>query len=134
MTHILLDTSVVDLLRGDRRGVDLMETLEGAGATFHLPSPALYELAVGFAHLGARRQQMVFEALTAHWHEAPFTDREARAAAEVQADLLATGGPASDIDVQIAGTALANRMVLASRDEAHADVAARAGIGFRGPG
>ena len=132
--HVLLDTSlVIDLLRGERRAVDVMEGLDAEGATFHLPAPVLYELAVGFARQDARMQQMLFEGLAGHWHETPFADREARAAGEIQADLIVLGRPGSDVDVQIAGTALAQRMVLASLDEDHARIAAATGIGWRGP-
>lgn len=110
-----------------------MERLEAEGATFHLPSPVLYELSVGFAKHSARTQQMLFEGLAAHWHEAPFSDREARAAGEVQADLIALGEPGSDVDAQIAGTALVHRMVLASSDADHRRIAAAVGIGLRTP-
>ncbi len=130
--RVALDTSlVIDVLRGARRGVKLMEALEKEGATFHLPSPVLYELSAGFAHLGARTQQAMFDAMAAYWHEAPLTDREARAAGEVQAQLLAAGRAGADVDVLVAGTALANRFVLASVDEAHAEMAKIAGIGIR---
>jgi predicted nucleic acid-binding protein len=130
--RVLLDTSVVvDILRGSRRGVRLMEALESEGATFHLPSPVLYELAAGFAHIGSRVQQAMFDAMSAYWQEAPFTDREARAAGELQAQLLAAGEPGADVDVMVAATALANRFVLASVDGAHEAMAHAAGIGVR---
>jgi len=131
--NVLLDTSlVIDVLRGGKRGVALMEALEADGATFHLPSPVLYELSVGFAKFGARMQQALFESLASHWHEAPFGDRQARGAGELQADLIALGEPGSDVDAQVAGTALADRMVLASLDADHRRIAAATGIGFRG--
>lgn len=130
--NVLLDTSlVIDLLRGTKRGVALMEALDRDGATFHLPSPVLYELSVGFAKHGARTQQALFEGMASHWHESRFGDRQARAAGEVQADLIALGAAASDVDAQIAGTALADRMVLASLDADHRRIAQATGIGFR---
>ena len=109
-----------------------MPYLQADGATFHLPSPVLYELSVGFAKFGARMQQALFESLASHWHEAPFGDRQARGAGELQADLIALGEPGSDVDAQVAGTALADRMVLASLDADHRRIAAATGIGFRG--
>jgi predicted nucleic acid-binding protein len=130
--NVLLDTSlVIDLLRGTKRGIALMEALDRDGATFHLPSPVLYELSVGFAKHGARTQQALFEGMASHWHESRFGDRQARAAGEVQADLIALGAAASDVDAQIAGTALADRMVLASLDADHRRIAQATGIGFR---
>lgn len=130
--NVLLDSSlVIDLMRGDERAIGLMESLDADGATYHLPSPVLYELSVGFASHSARSQQMLFEAMATHWHEASFTDREARAAGEMQADLITLGSPGSDLDVQIAGTALAHRMVLASLDADHRRIAEATGIGFR---
>lgn len=130
--RVALDSSlVIDVLRGAKRGVKLMEALEKEGASFHLPSPVLYELAAGFAHLGSRTQQAMFDAMAAYWHETPFTDREARTAGDLQAQLLAAGRPGADVDVMVAATALANRLVLASVDAAHDSMATIAGIGFR---
>lgn len=132
MMHVALDSSlVIDLLRGSKRGVRLMEMLESEGATFHLPSPVLYEVALGFAHLAARHQQAMFDALAANWHEAPFTDREARAAAEIQADLAGSGKTAGDLDAMVAGIAQVNRMVVATCDREQSAACAAAGVAYR---
>ena len=86
-------------------------------ADIGIPSIVLYELQVGIAKSSSpeKRTQQLAE-LTSVVQVLPFHQQEARAAADVRAELEKEGTPIGLYDTLIAGTALAHGAVLVSRN------------------
>lgn len=82
-----------------------------------IPSIVIYELEVGLAKSNApakRRAQL--DELCSLVRVLPFTDYEAKYAASIRADLEIKGTPIGPEDVLIAGTAIAHKGILVTRN------------------
>ena len=86
-------------------------------ADIGIPAIVLYELQVGIAKSSSpeKRTEQLAE-LTSVVQVLPFHQQEARAAADVRAELEKKGTPIGPYDTLIAGTALAHGAVLVSRN------------------
>jgi tRNA(fMet)-specific endonuclease VapC len=78
-----------------------------------------YEILSGLKHRDARRQLDAFLALSSTSEILPLSREASEAAAERYAELRASGGTLDDIDLLIAGTAIANRLVLVTHNAKH---------------
>lgn len=82
-----------------------------------VPSLVVWELEVGIGKAGAAsRRRKQFEAFLATVQVAPFGIEEARCAADIRLKLERRGIPIGPIDTLIAGTALARKAVLVTRN------------------
>jgi len=82
-----------------------------------VPSLVVWELEVGIGKAGtASRRRKQFEAFLATVQVAPFGIEEARSAADIRLKLERRGIPIGPIDTLIAGTALARKAVLVTRN------------------
>lgn len=112
----VLDTNtLIYFFRGEGRVAERM--LATPPSSIALPTVVLYELEVGLAkspHARKRRRQL--ETLLAVITVLPFALEEAKASASLRAQLETAGTPIGPMDTLIAGTALAHRGILVTRN------------------
>jgi len=70
-------------------------------------------------HRDAQRQLSVFLEFTIQNSVLPLTERSVTLSARIYADLRRSGTPIDDIDLLIAGVALANDLVLITHNQSH---------------
>jgi len=78
-----------------------------------------YEILSGLKHRDAHKQLAVFLEFAAQNHVAPLTERSVTLSADIYADTRAKGTPVDDIDILIAGIAMANDWVLVTGNRQH---------------
>ena len=113
--YVLDTNSVVFFFKGEGRVGERL--LERKPTEVALPAIVLYELEVGAlrSNAPARRRQQLDTILDAT-RVIPFGPAEARAAAQIRADLEATGQGIGPLDTLIAATAFANRGTLVTHN------------------
>lgn len=78
-----------------------------------------YEILSGLKHRDASKQLEKFLAFSKVNQIAPLTEESIKASAEIYADLRKKGTPVDDIDLLIAGVAIANNLVLITHNQKH---------------
>jgi tRNA(fMet)-specific endonuclease VapC len=78
-----------------------------------------YEIVSGLKHRDARKQMASFMEFASENRVLPITESSVAVSAEIYADLRKQGIPIDDIDILIAGTAIANKMVLVTHNRSH---------------
>ena len=116
MTLFALDTNTVSYyLRGQGRVT--LRLLAQPPASIALPAVALYELTYGAGRAQAPRDLKArLQEFLARVEVLPFGREEAQAAARVRLDLERSGTPVGPHDILIAGTALAHKATLVTRN------------------
>jgi len=113
--HLLDTNTVIYFFKGEGGIADRLFELPPADVG--LPSIVLFELEAGIAKSRAsRRRRTQLTHLTSAVEIIPFGEAEARAAANVRADLEQAGTPIGALDTLIAGTALAANATLETRN------------------
>lgn len=118
MSGFVLDTTfLVDVLRGDRAALDLMETLEEGSDRVIIPSVVVFELWEGVERSRAplREEDALEEAMSSH-SLAPLDVAHAKSAGRLSGALHRRGARIGDADALIAGTALAEDAVVVTRN------------------
>ncbi len=122
MKASLVDTNILSMFfRGHQRVVARFETYLQQYDTISFSIITYYEIVSGLKHRDAYRQLNLFLEFAAQNTVLPLTTEVADAAAEIYADLRRQGQPIDDIDLLIAGTAIANELVLVSDNRKHFD-------------
>ncbi len=78
-----------------------------------------YEILSGLKHRDASKQLEKFLAFSEVNQIVPLTEESIKASAEIYADLRKKGTPVDDIDLLIAGVAIANNLVLITHNQKH---------------
>ena len=126
---VTVDSSVlVDLLSGDRETVEVLEKLERGGHAPVLSTVAVFEVLSGVEFTNSRAERVRIEALLRRLPIDAFDVDQARAAAELRAELLRSGRSPGAPDVMIAGFALSEGHVLVTRDKRLATSATALGL------
>jgi tRNA(fMet)-specific endonuclease VapC len=126
---VTLDTSVlIDLLRGDRATLTLLDRLEKEGLLPTLSTVAVFEALSGVEFTKSRSDRVRLELMLRQIPLEPFDLDSARRAGELRAELLRTGRSPGAPDVMIAGQALASGHTLVTRDRSLADSAKALGV------
>jgi tRNA(fMet)-specific endonuclease VapC len=76
----------------------------------------LFELELGIAKSSSHKRREQLREMLASVSFLPFGEKEARSAASIRADLESKGTPIGPYDILIAGTALARRATLVTRN------------------
>jgi len=78
-----------------------------------------YEIISGLKHRDARKKTTSFLDFASKNRVLPLTQQSVTASAEIYAELRKEGKPLDDIDLLIAGIAIANRLVLVTHNKGH---------------
>jgi len=118
----LVDTDILSLfLRGEPAVVNHFAAYLKAYPRINLSIITYYEIVSGLKYKDANKQLDRFLELVRNNTLLPLTKRSCDIAAEAYARLRKQGKPIDDIDLLIAGIALENNLVLATRNVGHFD-------------
>jgi tRNA(fMet)-specific endonuclease VapC len=122
MKAVLVDTNILSLFfRGHPQVVAKFKAYLEDHDTVGFSIITYYEIVSGLKHRDAHKQLALFLEFAAQNTIYPLTQKAADVAAELYADLRKSGQPIDDIDLLIAGTALANGLVLITDNRRHFD-------------
>jgi len=120
MKLVLVDTDILSLFFREHRNVVtcFREYLQGH-RQINLSIITYYEIVSGLRHRDARKQLHSFLEFAQRNAVLPLTEHSVTISAEHYASLRSKGQPVDDIDLLIAGVALTNNLVLATRNRKH---------------
>ena len=122
MKAALVDTNILSLFfRGHPQVVTWFQAYLVEYNTINLSIITYYEIVSGLKHRDAQKQLEQFLAFSAQNTIVPFTQEVADIAATLYADLRKKGQPIDDIDLLIAGTAMANGLTVITQNRKHFD-------------
>ncbi len=78
-----------------------------------------YEIISGLKHRDAHKKMASFLEFASRNKVLPLTEQSVKISAEIYAELRKEGKPLDDIDILIAGVAVANNLVLATHNQSH---------------
>ncbi len=78
-----------------------------------------YEVMSGLMHRDARKKTALFLDFVSKNNVLPLTEQSVKISAEIYAELRKAGKPLDDIDLLIAGVAVADNLVLATHNQKH---------------
>jgi tRNA(fMet)-specific endonuclease VapC len=120
MKEALIDTNILSLFfRGHPQVVAEFTAYVAEHSTIRFSIITYYEIVSGLKHRDAHKQLDSFLEFAAQSTIHPLTMQVADRTAELYADLRKRGEPIDDIDLLIAGTALANGLVLITENRRH---------------
>ena len=120
MQPTLIDTDTISLfLRNHPQVVANFRAylLEHGAINFSIIT--YYEIVSGLKHRDARRQLSSFLELASYSNVIPLSEQSVTTSAEIYATLRIAGTPVDDIDLLIAGTAIANNLQLVTHNIKH---------------
>jgi tRNA(fMet)-specific endonuclease VapC len=118
----LIDTDILSLFfRGQPNVVDSFEAYLVEHDKINLSILTYYEILSGLKHRDARKQIESFLDFASYNNVLPLTQQSVTVSADIYADLRVKGTPVDDIDILIAGIAIANDLVLVTRNRKHFD-------------
>lgn len=116
----MVDTDILSLfLRGHPMVVARFATYLAEQTVIPFSIVTYYEIVSGLKHRDARKQLQAFLDFARQNVILPLTEEAADLAAERYAELRLQGQPIDDIDLLIAGTALAQQRILVTRNREH---------------
>jgi len=122
MKAALVDTNILSLFfRGHPQVVAGFGLYLEEYDTINISIITYYEIVSGLKHRDAHNQLAMFLEFSAQNTILPFTQAVADVAADLYADLRKNGQPIDDIDLLIAGTAIANGLILITDNRKHFD-------------
>jgi tRNA(fMet)-specific endonuclease VapC len=118
----LVDTNILSLFfRGHPQVVAKFQAYLAEYDTISLSIISYYEVVSGLRHRDAQKQLEQFLEFSSQNTILPLTQEAADVAANLYADLRKKGQPIDDIDLLIAGTAIANGLVAVTQNRKHFD-------------
>jgi tRNA(fMet)-specific endonuclease VapC len=120
MQPALIDTDILSLFfRGHPQVEAHFATYTDAYPQVNLSIITYYEILSGLKHRDAHRQLSVFLTFATQNTIVPLTEHSVVLSADAYAATRAQGTPVDDIDLLIAGIALANSLVLVTHNRKH---------------
>ena len=122
MTPALIDTDILSLFfRNDPLVVECFERYTQTYGKINLSIITYYEVLSGLLHRDAHKQLERFHAFTAVNRVLPLSREAAEHAARLYAETRKQGTSVDDIDILIAGVALANDLAVVTANTSHFD-------------
>lgn len=122
MKPALIDTDILSLfLRNEPNVVANFTAYLAKYARIDLSIITYYEIVSGLKSRDAQRQMATFLEFVSFNSVLPLTEESVTISAEAYANLRAAGTPVDDIDLLIAGVAIANELTLVTRNIRHFD-------------
>lgn len=120
MKPALVDTDILSMFfRGNRAVVSCFEIYLNEHRQINLSIVTYYEILSGLKHRDAQKQLTLFLDFAAQNLILPLTEESVTFSANIYATLRRDGTPVDDIDLLIAGVALANDLVLVTHNQRH---------------
>lgn len=120
MKPTLIDTDILSLFfRNHPLVVNRFARYAREHRVLNLSIITYYEVLSGLLHRDARRQLESFRSFVEVNRMLPLSESAASIAAQMYAETRKAGQPVDDIDILIAGIAVANGMAVATRNSAH---------------
>ena len=117
---VLVDTDILSyFLRGITQVQNRFNTYIQNGNTIRFSIITFYEIVSGLKHKDAASQLASFLDFAKQCEVVPLTEETTMASAELYASLRKKGTPVDDIDLLIAGVALANGYMLITHNTKH---------------
>lgn len=122
MGPALIDTDILSLFfRGDPNVVARFDAYTAVHDQITTSIITYYEIVSGLKHRDAQKQLALFFDFAAQSNILPLTEESVIHSADLYASLREQGTPVDDIDLLIAGIALANGLVLVTHNRKHFD-------------
>ncbi|HOG47861.1 MAG TPA: type II toxin-antitoxin system VapC family toxin [Anaerolineae bacterium] len=122
MKQALIDTDILSMFfHGDPNVVARFDTYATLHGTINTTIITYYEIVSGLKHRGAQKQMAAFLEFAAQNNIVPLTEASVMLSADLYAALRARGMPIDDIDLLIAGVALASGWTLVTHNRKHFD-------------
>jgi tRNA(fMet)-specific endonuclease VapC len=116
----LVDTDILSMFfRGNRAVVSHFQTYLDEHRQINLSIVTYYEILSGLKHRNAQKQLSLFLEFAAQNNVLPLTQQSVALSADLYANLRRDGIPVDDIDLLIAGVAIANNLVLITHNQRH---------------
>lgn len=120
MRAALIDTDTISLfLRNHPQVVNNFQRYLEEFNAIHFSIITYYEIVSGLKYRDARKQLLAFLELAAQSIVLPLTEQSTTISGDIYAQLRIAGTPVDDIDLLIAGTAIANGLVLVTHNQKH---------------
>lgn len=120
MRPTLIDTDILSLFfRNHPLVVNRFAEYAQEYSVLNLSIITYYEVLSGLLHRDARSQLKSFQSFVEANRMLPLTESAVSIAAKMYAETRNAGQPVDDIDILIAGIAVANGMAVATRNSAH---------------
>lgn len=120
MKAALVDTNILSLFfRGHPQVVNNLDLYLREYETINLSIITYYEIVSGLKHRDAHKQLALFLEFVGQNTVLPLTQNVADISASLYANLRKSGQPIDDIDLLIAGTAIANGLTLVTHNRKH---------------
>ena len=122
MKPALIDTDILSLfMRNHNNVVGKFASYLAEHATIYISIITYYEIVSGLKYRDANKHLASFLALASHSTILPLTEDSVTMSADIYARLRLLGTPVDDIDLLIAGVAVANGMILVTHNSKHFD-------------
>jgi tRNA(fMet)-specific endonuclease VapC len=116
----LIDTDILSMFfRGNANVVAQFQAYIAEHSQISLSIVTYYEVLSGLKHRDAQKQLSLFLDFSARNIILPLTLQSVTISADIYAKLRQEGTPVDDIDLLIAGVALANNLVLVTHNQRH---------------
>lgn len=120
MKPALVDTDILSMFfRGNPTVVSHFQTYLNEYRQINLSIITYYEILSGLKHRDAQKQLTLFLEFANQNTVLPLTQKSVTLSANFYASLRRDGTPVDDIDLLIAGTAVANNLVLITHNQRH---------------
>ena len=120
MKPVLIDTDILSLFfRGQSQVVSRFNDHAEEYTQINFSLVTYYEILSGLKHRNAHKQLATFLEFATQNNVVPLTERSVAISADIYAATRAKGTPVDDIDILIAGVAIANDWVLITHNRKH---------------
>ncbi|MGE0083848.1 MAG: type II toxin-antitoxin system VapC family toxin [Desulfococcaceae bacterium] len=120
MKPSMIDTDILSLfLKNNPKVTDRFASYLALYKKVNLSIITYYEIISGLKHRDADKKLLKFIEFASKNTVLPLTKESVTISGEIYTELRKTGNPLDDIDLLIAGTALANKMIFVTRNKRH---------------